>query len=169
MPGEANASHREAQPLRQLHPQHRQGDGDTTARAHQHLHEAVVRVVVIVDVAAEVQILKKELIENAQLLQRAGIHRNAALDAGQKLVRIIQYRLDIQVRVFVLCQADCGFKQSKVGVALYQSGKVVQRGWWCIRQLHTEPRRLNLSTKKLSQVQPGSPNRAQIHRRRAGH
>jgi hypothetical protein len=54
--------------LRQLQPQHRQADGDTSARAQHHMQVAVVGIVVIIEVAAKAKFVKEKLIEKAQLL-----------------------------------------------------------------------------------------------------
>ena len=117
----------QAQALRQLDPQHRQRDLDAAPRAQHHVEVAVVRVAVVVDVAAEAQVAKEELVERAQPLQRRGIGGQAALQARQQLVDVAQHLLHVEIGVFVLRQAGRRFQQREMVVALHQRAEVFQR------------------------------------------
>ena len=61
-------------------------------------------------------------------LQRTGVGRQAPAYACKQLVHLAQDLLDVQVRVFVLTDADGRLEQRKLLVALHQGGKVFQRG-----------------------------------------
>ena len=100
---------------------------------------AVVRVAVVIDIAAEAQVAKEELVERAQALQRRRIGRNPALQPSQQLVDVAQHLLHIEVRVFVLRNADGGFEQRKVVVALHQRAEVLEGRRRGQIQLHDPP------------------------------
>ena len=119
-------AHMQTQPLGQLHPQHRQADGNAPPRAQHRIQVAVVGVVVIVDVARKAQVGIKELVEHVQPLQRRGIAGQASADAGLHLVHIAQQLLHIQLGVLVLRDAGGGFEQRKVLVALHQASEILQ-------------------------------------------
>ena len=117
----------QAQALSQLQPDHRQGDRDAATGTQHRIEVAVVRVVVVVEVAAEIQVAEKELIERAQALQMRGIGRQAALEPGQQLIDIAEHLLHIEVGVVVLGQAGRGLQQRKVLVAVHQTAEIFQR------------------------------------------
>ena len=127
MPRKRHTTRIQAQPAGQLQPQHRQCDRYAAPGFEHSIEVAVVRVVVVVDVAAKAQITKKELIERAQLLQRRRIQRQPALDACQQLIHIAQHLLHVQFGVIVLSQTDGGFQQRKVLITLNQTGEILQR------------------------------------------
>ena len=54
----------------QLDVQHRQGDRDATARREHPVQIAVVRIVVVVDVAGKPELLEEEAVQPAQPLHR---------------------------------------------------------------------------------------------------
>ena len=121
MPRKRHAARIQAQAHGQFQPQHRQRDRDAPAGAQHGIEETVVRVVVVVDVAAKTQVPKKELVQCAQALQLGRIARQAALEAGQQLIDIAQHLLHIELRVFVLRQADGGFEQGEMRIALHEA------------------------------------------------
>src|SRR5207245_6596762 len=82
---------------------------------------------VFVDVSAEAQVAKGKLGERTQTLQGRRIGGQAPLQAGQQLVYIAQHLLHVELGVLVLGQADGGFQQRKMLVALHQAGEVLQR------------------------------------------
>ena len=118
----------QVQALGQLHPQHCQRNRDTASRAKHGVEVAVVRIVVIVDVAAETQIVEKELIQQAQALQRRRIGRQTALEPRQQLIDIAQDLLHVEFGIFVLRQTGRRFEQRKVLVALYQRAEIFKGG-----------------------------------------
>ena len=127
MPRKRHAARIQAHAHGQFEPQHRQRDWNAPARAQHGVEVAVVRVVVVVDVAAKAQVPKKELVQRAQPLQLGRIARQAALEAGQQLIDIAQHLLHIELRVFVLRQADGSFQQGKMRIALHEAGEILQR------------------------------------------
>ena len=102
MPGKRHAAHHQADALGQLHPHHRQGYGDAPARAQHGVEVAIVGVVVVVDVAAKVQVAVEELVQGTQPLQQCRVARQSAFKAGEQLVHVAQHLLHIQLGVFVL-------------------------------------------------------------------
>jgi hypothetical protein len=127
-PGKADAARLQAQALRQFHPQHRQRDGDAAAGAQHGVQVAVVGVVVVVDVAAEVQVVEEELVQCAQPGERCGVGRQAPLQAGQELVDVAQDLLDVQLGVLVLRQAGGGFEQREMVIAVDERFEIFQSG-----------------------------------------
>ena len=65
--------------------------------------------------------MKEKLVERAQTLHGRRIRRDASLQTGQQLVYIAENLLDIEFGVFVLSQADGGFQQREMLVALHQT------------------------------------------------
>ncbi|MDQ0587066.1 hypothetical protein QFZ47_001175 [Variovorax paradoxus] len=126
MARKADAARLQAQPLRQFHPQHRQRNGNAAARAQHGVQVAVVGVVVVVDVAAEIQVVEEELVERPKPGKRCGIGRQPALEAGEQLVDIAQHLLHVEVGVFVLRQAGGSLEQRKMVVALHQRFEIRQ-------------------------------------------
>ncbi|MNG23246.1 hypothetical protein D3C84_1078310 [compost metagenome] len=72
--------------------------------------------------------MKEELIEGAQSLQRRGVGRQAAPQAGQQLVDVAQHLLHVEFGVFVLCQADRSLEQGKLVVAPHERAEILQGG-----------------------------------------
>ena len=126
MAGEAHAAGVQAETLGQLDPEHRQRDLDAAARAQHHVDVAVVRVAVVVDVAAEAQVAEEELVERAQPLQRRRVGRDPALQARQQLVDVAEDLLHVQIGVFVLGDAGRGLQERELVVALHQHAEVLQ-------------------------------------------
>ena len=121
MPRESHTARIQVQPQRQFQPQHGQRDGNAAPGFQQHIEETVVGVVVVVDVAAEIQVEKEKLVQGPQALQGRRIRRHTPLQAGQQLVHIAQHLLHIELGVFVLRQAGGSLQQWKVLVALHQT------------------------------------------------
>ena len=127
MPRKTHAMHPQPHALAQLQPQHGQADGNAQALGQDHVDEAVVRVVVMVHVAGEAQFFIEKMVQFAQLVQRLGVGHQAAFELGAHHVHFVQHLLDVQTREFILRQADGGFQQGKIVVALHQGGEIVQR------------------------------------------
>ncbi|MNK64961.1 hypothetical protein D3C87_842460 [compost metagenome] len=126
MPREADAARLQAQALRQFHPQHGQRDRNAAAGAQHGVQVAVVGVVVVVDVAAEIQVAEEELVQRAQPGQRRGVGRQAALEAREQLVDVAQHLLHVEFGVFVLRDAGGRFEQRKVVIAADQRLEIFQ-------------------------------------------
>ena len=127
MSGETDSARVQIQAGGQLQPQHRQRDGNTPSPAQQRIQVAVIGVVIVVDIATKPQILKEELVQQAQLLQRRCVAWQATLQARQQLVDSAQHLLNIQLGIIVQRQTGGCFKQRKVLVALNKAGKILQR------------------------------------------
>ncbi len=126
MAREADTARIEPHAAGELQPQHSQRDRYAATGFEDRVQVAVVRVVVVIDVSAKVQIAEEKLVEHPQALQRWGIGWQATFDAGQQLINIAEHLLHIQIRVLILGHADGGFQQRKMLVTLYQAGKVLK-------------------------------------------
>ena len=113
--------------MRKFEPQNGQRDRDRATRFQHHVDITVVRIVVVVDVAAKTQVAEEELVDGAQFLQRHCVGRNAPLQPCQQLVYLTQDLLHIEFRVFVLGDADGRFEQGELGVAVHQRLEVFKR------------------------------------------
>ena len=80
----------------------------------------------MVDVAAKAQLLVEKLVQLTQLVQGVRLGHQATLELGAELVYLAQHLLNVQAGVFVLGQADRGFQQGKLVIALHQGGEVVE-------------------------------------------
>src|SRR4051812_844912 len=114
MAGEADTARMQAYALRKLYPEDGQRDLDAAARAQHHVEIAVVRVAIVVDVAAEAQVTEEELVERAQPLQCRGVGWNAALQAREQLVDVTQHQLQVEIGIFILREAGRGFEQGEM-------------------------------------------------------
>ncbi|MDT4859949.1 hypothetical protein FQZ97_944810 [compost metagenome] len=126
MPGEVDAPRLQAQPLRQLQPEHPQGDRNAAPGPEHRVEVAVVGVVVVVDVAAKTHVAKEELVERPQPLQRVGGVVAAPAHPGQQLVHVAQHGLHIHLGIFVLRDGGGGFQQRQAVIVGHQRGEIAQ-------------------------------------------
>ena len=127
MPRKSHAMGFQAQPGGEFEPDHGQGNRDAPAGAHHRAQEAVVGVVVIVEVGAKAQVLVKKLVQGAQALQCGGIAGDPTFEAGEQLVYIGKHLGNIGLWVFVLHQRGRSFEQGEAFVAADQGLKIGQR------------------------------------------
>src|SRR5690242_12581174 len=99
MPRKAYATRLQSEAMRQFHPQDGQRDRYAAARAQDGIEVTVVRVVVIVDVAAEAQVMKEKLVERTQPVQRRRIGGQTALEAREQLVHVAEHLLHVELGV----------------------------------------------------------------------
>ncbi|MNV62592.1 hypothetical protein D3C71_1551430 [compost metagenome] len=113
--------------LRQLQPDQGQAHRNAAPRGQHHRDVAVLGRVVVVDVAAKTHFAKEEMVEHLEPLQGCIHALEMARQAHLHLVDIREHGLDIELGEFVLCNADGGFHQGQMLIALHQGGKVLQR------------------------------------------
>ena len=87
VPRERDPLRCEADLLRELDVEHRERDRYAAPRAQHLVQVAVARVVVVVDVAGEAQLVEEEPVQHAQALQRHRIGGKPALEPGRRARR----------------------------------------------------------------------------------
>ena len=85
----------------------------------------------------------------------------SVLSTKLKSVDLVEHLLDVHLRELVLRQADGGFHQGKLVIALHQGGEVIQgRGQL---QLVIHGRMMPSATQKCTKIDPNNPKRCEIH------
>jgi hypothetical protein len=152
VPRKRHTQGRQARLGRQLDVKHGQGHRNAAPRLQHPVQVAVLRIVEIVRVAAEPQLVEEVAVEHAQAVQRRGIGRQAAAEALAQPVHLVDHGLHIQPRLGVLTQQSGGLQQREMRVVGHQGGEVFQgagglerigrlMAWECRRGAASQARR----------------------------
>jgi hypothetical protein len=126
VPRKRHTQGRQARLGRQLDVKHGQGHRNAAPRLQHPVQVAVLRIVEIVRVAAEPQLVEEVAVEHAQAVQRRGIGRQAAAEALAQPVHLVDHGLHIQPRLGVLTQQSGGLQQREMRVVGHQGGEIFQ-------------------------------------------
>jgi hypothetical protein len=92
------------------------------------MQEAVVGVVVVVDVACEPELLEEVAVQPPQPLHRHGVGRQTALELVAELVNFQQHGLRVEFGKLVLADRHRRFGKRQAGVFGHQRREILQRG-----------------------------------------